>query len=169
MLIRELILPEFDQEMKSTRKVLERVPEDKYEWTPHPKSTSMGALATHLANLALWGTRSIETDRHDVMPTGGPPEKPPVAPSRAKLLELFDGNVEASRRSIAGASDGKLAEPWSLLWGGKPLFTLPRHVVLRSALLNHMIHHRAQLTVYLRLCEVPVPAIYGPSADEGIG
>lgn len=168
MTISDLLLPEFEHEMQSSRKVLERLPESKYGWSPHPKSMSMGALGTHVANLVTWANRAIEKDEHDVRPAGSSHVVPLPATSRAALLALFDGNVAAARTAIAGASDEHLAQTWTFRMGGKPVFTLPRHVVIRSACMNHIVHHRAQLCVYLRLCDVPVPAIYGPSADEDI-
>jgi uncharacterized damage-inducible protein DinB len=164
MTIGDLLLPEFDHEMQSSRKVLERLPESKYGWKPHPKSMSMGALGTHVANLVTWANRAIEKNEHDV----GRPGSAIEAGSRGELLALFDRNVAAARQAIAGASDEMLEELWTFRIGGKPVFTLPRHVVVRSACMNHIVHHRAQLCVYLRLNDVPVPAIYGPSADEEI-
>ncbi len=165
-MIREALLPEFDQEMAGTRKVLERCPEDKYGWKPHPKSFSMGSLATHIANNPSWGADVISKDSFDVAPVGAPPYKEDPAATRAELLAKFDANAAAMRAALAGASDEDLMKEWSLLAGGKVLFTMPRIVCLRSFVMNHGVHHRAQLTVYLRMNDVPVPALYGPSADE---
>jgi uncharacterized damage-inducible protein DinB len=167
MRISEAILPEFDHEMENTRKTLERVPEDKFDWKPHEKSTTMGGLATHLANIPSWGMHSINKDSIDIAPPGEPPLRTPQANSQAEVLDQFDKNVAAARAAIAGASDEQLLQSWSLLSGGKTIFTLPRIAVVRSFVINHTIHHRAQLGVYLRLNDVPVPSIYGPSADEG--
>ncbi len=160
------LLPEFDNEMANTRKTLERVPEDKFGWKPHEKSTSMGNLAVHLAQLPSLGERALASDSLDVNPPGGTGYKPPEVKTRAELLALFDKNVASARAAIAGASDEKLMQTWSLLNGGKVMFSLPKAAVLRGFLMNHSIHHRAQLGVYLRLNDVPVPSIYGPSADE---
>jgi uncharacterized damage-inducible protein DinB len=160
------LLPEFDQEMANTRKTLERVPDDKFGWKPHVKSTAMGGLATHVANLPTWTVETIEKDALDIEPPGGEPYRLPPANSQKELLEAFDRNVAAARAAIAGASDEHLFKPWSLLKGGVVVLTLPRVAVLRSFVMNHLIHHRAQLGVYLRLNDVPVPGLYGPSADE---
>ncbi|MGB0035256.1 MAG: DinB family protein [Candidatus Acidiferrales bacterium] len=166
MAIRDSILPEFDNEMAITRKTLERVPEGKSNWAPHEKSMKMGRLAGHLAELPSLAVRTIELDSLDFQPAGAPPRVPFVMSSRKGLLETFDKNVASARAAIAGASDEHLAKPWSLQIGGKELFKLPRAAVLRTLILNHVIHHRGQLSVYLRLNNVPVPSIYGPSADE---
>jgi uncharacterized damage-inducible protein DinB len=152
--------------MASTRKVLERCPEDKFGWKPHQKSCSMGALATHIVNMTGWTVDTIEKDSFDVQPPGAPPYKEEPVKSQKELLERFDKNVVSARAAIAGASDEHLMKPWSLLAGGQTLFTMPRIACLRGFVMNHTIHHRAQLGVYLRLNDIPVPAIYGPSADE---
>jgi uncharacterized damage-inducible protein DinB len=167
MKISEALLPEFDQEMANTRKTLERVPDDKLDWKPHPKSFSMGSLATHICNMTGWTVDTIQKDSFDVSPPGAPPYKEEPVKSQKELLEKFDKNVTAARASIAGAGDEVFMQNWSLLAGGKTLFTMPRIVCIRSFVMNHTIHHRAQLGVYLRLNDIPVPAIYGPSADEG--
>ncbi len=166
MAISAALLPEFDHEMANTRKTLERVPEDKFGWKPHSKSAAMGGLATHLANLPSWAGLTISSDSFDIAPQGQPVQMPP-ATSASQLLETFDKNVATARAAIAGASDEDLLKPWSLLSNEKTVLTLPRIAVLRSFVLNHTIHHRAQLGVYLRLNDLPVPSIYGPSADEG--
>jgi uncharacterized damage-inducible protein DinB len=167
MALNEGLLPEFDWEMANTRKSLERVPEDKLGWKPHDKSMTMGRLAIHLAVLPTWAVATMEQNSLDVAPPGAPPYRPPDAKSRKQILEIFDQNVAAARASIVQASDTQLLKPWTLLAGGKTIFTLPRIAVLRSSVMNHTIHHRAQLGVYLRLNNIAVPAIYGPSADEG--
>ena len=166
MKINEALLPEFDQEMANTRKTLERVPDDKLGWKPHPKSFAMGSLATHIVNMIGWTTDTIAKDSFDVAPPGAPPYKEEPLGSRKALLEKFDKNVASARAAIAGASDEHLLKPWSLLAGGNTIFTMPRIACLRGFVMNHTIHHRAQLGVYLRLNDVAVPAIYGPSADE---
>ena len=164
MALSEAILLEFDQEMANTWRTLERVPGDKFDWKPHPKSWNLGELATFLAILPGWGATTIAQDSLDLL---GPAPPHPAASTAKELVQLFDKNVAGARGAIAGASDQHLMNPWTLLKGGKKLFSLPRIVVLRSFVMNHMIHHRGQLTVYLRMNDVPVPAIYGPTADEG--
>jgi uncharacterized damage-inducible protein DinB len=167
MTIREALLPEFDQEMANTRKTLERVPEDKFAWKPHPKSFSMIALSTHIATMTGWTSDTITKDSFDISPPGAAPYKEDLATSRQQLLDKFDKSVASARAAIAGASDETFLKPWSLLAGGKTLFTMPRIACVRTFVMNHVIHHRAQLGVYLRLNDIPVPSIYGPSADEG--
>ena len=164
MAIRDHILAEYDHEMATTRRTLERVPEDKSDWKPHEKSMSMGRLAGHLAELPALGLRSLQSDSFDVRAPGRP--APFVMTSRAELLGLFDKNVAAARAAIAVASDEDLMKNWSLLADGKPMFSLPRVAVLRTFCISHTVHHRAQLGVYLRLNNVPVPHVYGPSADD---
>lgn len=168
MTIRDALLPEFDQEMPKTRTVLERCPEDKYGWKPHAKSFSMAALATHIASMIGWTAETMANNSFDIAPPGAPPYKEEPAASRADLLARFDKNVAAARAALAAASDEQFMQPWSLLSGGQTLFTMPRVACIRSFVMNHVIHHRAQLGVYLRLNDVPVPSIYGPSADEGM-
>lgn len=165
-MISEALLPEFDQEMANTRKTLERCPEDKFSWRPHAKSFPMGSLATHIANMIGWTVDVMEKDSFDVAPVGAPPYKEEPAASRQELLAKFDKSVAAARGALAGASDERFAQMWSLLAGGETLFSMPRAACIRSFVMNHTIHHRAQLGVYLRLNDVPVPALYGPSADE---
>jgi uncharacterized damage-inducible protein DinB len=166
MKISDALLPEFDQEMAGARKVLARCPDEKFDFTPHPKSWKMVSLATHIVNMIGWTGDVIGKDSFDVAPVGAPPYKEEPATSNADLLERFDKEVAAARAAIAGASDEQLMAPWSLLQGGANLFSMPRIVCIRSFVMNHTIHHRAQLCVYLRLNDIPVPALYGPSADE---
>jgi uncharacterized damage-inducible protein DinB len=167
MSISASLLPEFDQEMANTRKALERMPDDKFDWKPHEKSGTMGWLANHLANLPSWTVYTINQDSLDLAPPDGESLKWEGKGSRQELLDYFEKNVGAARAAIAGASDEEMLKPWSLLKGGVKLMTLPKIAVLRSFMMNHIIHHRGQFTVYLRLNDVPVPSIYGPSADEG--
>ena len=167
MALRDSILPEFDHEMALTRKTLERVPEDKPDWKPHEKSMTLARLAGHLAELPSFTAMALQQDSFNVRPVGGGPSRQPlVMSSRRQLLEDFDNNVAGFRSTIANASDETLLKSWSLLAGDKTIFTAPRIGVIRSFCLNHIIHHRAQLGVYLRLNNVPVPSVYGPSADE---
>ena len=167
MKLSELFLSEFDHEMNTARKTLERIPEDKLSWKPHEKSMQLDRLAGHVAELAGWPVPTIEQDSLDFRPPGQPPFQPTFATSRKQVLEIFDKNCEQSRRAISQASDEHLMKSWSLLNGGQTLMTMPRFAVLRSFCLNHIIHHRAQLGVYLRLNNIAVPSVYGPSADEG--
>lgn len=152
--------------MAGARKTLERVPEDKFAWKPHEKSGTMGWLAGHIAEIPQWAVLAVRQDSFDVSPGGAQHEPPPVPRSRAELLETFDKNVAAARAAIAEVEDKALSQNWSLLANGQPVLTMSRLAVLRNFVLNHLIHHRAQLGVYLRLNDIPVPAIYGPSADE---
>jgi len=162
MAIVDALLPEFDREMTTTRKVLERVPEDKFDWKPHEKSFSLGALATHVATLPTWGTETLARSDMDIAGV-----QPPAAPaSKAELMAAFDRNVAATRSALAGKTDAELLATWTLTRRGKAIFSMPKTAVLRAFVLSHLIHHRGQLCVYLRLLDVPVPSIYGPSADE---
>ncbi|HKQ78760.1 MAG TPA: DinB family protein [Blastocatellia bacterium] len=166
MAISASLLPEFDQEMANTRRALERVPDDKFDWKPHEKSWAMGGLATHLANLPIWTVYTIKQDSLDLAPPGAGPLKVEPKNTRQEILENFDKNVADARAALVGASDEELLKPWTLLKGGVTLMTLPKIAVLRGFVMNHIIHHRGQFTVYLRLNDIPVPSIYGPSADE---
>jgi uncharacterized damage-inducible protein DinB len=166
MAMNQALLGEFDHEMASARKTLERVPDDKFDWKPHAKSMSMGGLTAHIAMIPSWAKMTMETQQFDVNPPGGQPVAQPQLKTRAEALAFFDKGVPEARAAIAAATDDAMMQPWSLLNGGKPVFAMPRVAVLRSMIMNHMIHHRAQLGVYLRMNDLPVPAIYGPSADE---
>jgi uncharacterized damage-inducible protein DinB len=162
MPISQMLLPEFDEEMKNTRKLLERVPEDKFSYQPHAKSMTLGRLAGHVAELPEWAKAAIELDELDLEPG----QQPYMAKSTQDLLNTFDKNVTEARKAISGASDEHLQKIWTLTFAGKPAFSMPRVAVLRGSVMNHLIHHRAQLGVYLRLNEVEIPGMYGPSADE---
>ena len=166
MPIRDALLPEYDQEMATTRKVLDRLPEDKFGWRPHPKSFSMKDLAVHVATIPAWLVETLNRTELDFAPVGGPPYEPPKAESKAELIAMFDKGVTDGRAVLAKASDQDMMTPWTLLAGGNPIFTMPRIACIRGFVMNHMIHHRAQLGVYLRLNDVPVPQMYGPTADE---
>jgi uncharacterized damage-inducible protein DinB len=165
--IRDAILSEFDHEMISTRQTLDRVPEGKGDWAPHEKSMKMGRLAGHVAELSGWAATIVGQDSLDFRAAGAPPMSPTVMTSHKQLLEVFDKKTAEARAAIAGASDETLLGPWTLLSGGQTIFTMPRVAVLRSFVMDHIVHHRAQLGVYLRLNNIPVPSVYGPSADEG--
>lgn len=166
MLLRDTMLPEFDHETANTRKVLERVPDDKLDFKPHPRSWDMATLATHLANIPSWMRQTISKDSIDIASPEMASYQPPRITSRKELLELFDKNLADAREALAVAENDQLMSPWSLLQAGQPVFTLPKVAVLRSWVFNHSVHHRAQLCLYLRMNEIPVPAVYGPSADE---
>lgn len=166
MKIAESVLPEFDQEMANTRKVLERTPADKFAWKPHPKSFAMGPLAAHIANMAEWASLTLQQDSFDFAPPGEPPYETPKFTSTEALVASFDKSVANARSALTATDDAKMLAPWSLMAGGKILMTMPRAAVLRTFVMNHIIHHRAQLGVYLRMNDIPVPALYGPSADE---
>jgi hypothetical protein len=166
MALSEALLSEYDQEMTGTRKTLERVPEAKFSWKPHDKSGTMLWLAGHLANLPEWAVYTVQQDSLDMAPNGVHMPPPPAPKSVKELLDLFDKNRAAGRRAIAAASDAHLHTSWTLMANGKVFFTMPKIECLRTWVFNHNVHHRAQLGVYLRLNNIPVPALYGPSADE---
>jgi len=164
MAINQAFLGEFDHEMQGTRAALERVPEDKFGWKPHEKSMTFGRLAQHVAEVPGWIKETIE---HDTLEMGKYQPPPPPA-TRKELLDLFDRNVAAGRKALAAATDdAHLMKTWTLAVNGKTIFSMPRVQVLRGFIMNHLVHHRGQLTVYLRLNNIAVPALYGPSADEG--
>jgi len=163
---KDTILPEFDMEMDNTRRTLERVPDDKFSWQPHTKSGTLGWMAGHIANLPFWAVMTMKQDSLNLAPASGPAPTVAKPANRKEVLELFDKNRAEARAALAGGSDAAYAKPWALLMGEKELFREPRASVLRRMVLNHMIHHRGQLTMYLRLLDVPVPGLYGPSADE---
>jgi len=165
MAIADTILPEFDHEAAVTRTVLERVPEEKAGWKPHEKSYSIGDLAAHITNLATWARMTLQESELDLNPPGGPGWKSPTFESTAALLRTFDENTAAARAAILATPDDEMMKPWTLKSGGHEIFTLPRTAVLRSFVFNHTVHHRGQLTVYLRLLNIPVPEVYGPTAD----
>jgi uncharacterized damage-inducible protein DinB len=158
----DALLPEFDHEMTTTRKLLERVPDDKLDWKPHPKSWTLGQLAQHVATLPAWGEVTLNQTELDLGGAGPPPS----LQTREDLLTAFDRTVSATRAALAGRTDGEFMVPWTLKSDGHVVFSMPRAAVWRSFVLSHLVHHRGQLSVYLRLQDVPVPSIYGPSADE---
>lgn len=160
--ISSALLPEFEHEMQTTRRTLERLPEDKLTWKPHEKSTTLGGLALHLATINHWAEAVMGSDSFDVSTA---PQNPPPK-SRAEILEAFEKNAASAHKILESATDAEMMKPWALKAGGHTIFSMPRAVVFRSFILNHHIHHRGQFSVYLRLNNVPVPSIYGPSADE---
>jgi uncharacterized damage-inducible protein DinB len=160
----DILLAEFDREAGLTRRLLERTPADGLEWRPHPKSMTLGRLITHLAELAGWGAGVLTSNGFDLADR---PRNERAESSVGAVLSEFDANVAAVRAGIVGRSDGELLAPWTLKREGRDVFTLPRLVALRTVLLQHSAHHRGQLSVYLRLLNVPLPPLYGPTADEG--
>ena len=165
MALKDVLLPEFDHEFATTRRLLERVPESEFGWKPHPKSMTLGQLASHIANMPWWCSGTMDAsfydlDADDTEARLDPPE------SREALLRGFDQKLQKARASVAQATDAQMMEPWTFKKGTDEIFTMPRASVLRSFVMNHLIHHRGQLSVYLRLKDVPLPPIYGPTADE---
>lgn len=158
------LLAQFDREMATTRRVLSRVPNALLEWRPHPKSTTMLGIARHLAHMVTYGPLALTEEASDIASR----TPMPVTTSIETVLEIFDRNVAAVHELLAGQSDADLAKPWSLTYQGKAVVAATREVAIQSMILHHQIHHRGQLSVYLRLNDVPVPAIYGPSADEAM-
>jgi uncharacterized damage-inducible protein DinB len=166
MSIAETLLPEYDREIGLTRRLLERLPDGQFDWKPHEKSMTLGRLAEHLTELAGLAKTAIVERSIDV---GAAHPEGYVAPAtRAAVLQVFDRNAAASRAALVGKSDPELLAPWTLKAQGKEVFTMPKAIVLRGFVMNHLIHHRGQLSVYLRLQNVPVPSIYGPSGDESV-
>lgn len=161
MNIAQSLLPEFDQEMANTRKMLEAIPDDRLAFKPHEKSFDMASLATHIVSLVGWGTDIVKSDSYDF--TGYTP--PPPVKSGQDAAATLEKNAAAAREALGGASDETLLQNWTLSGNGQVFFTMPRIAVLRSFLMNHLIHHRAHLGLYLRLCGAKVPGMYGPSAD----
>jgi uncharacterized damage-inducible protein DinB len=158
------LLPEFDHEMSITRKMLERVPEDRFDWKPHAKSYTLGQLAQHLATIPMWGFVTLTDVEFDVA-VGEPLAQ---LRTRADILALFDRHASSAREALVGKSDAELKVHWALKRGGHTIFSMPKHAVWRSFVISHLIHHRAQLGVYLRMNDVLVPSTYGPSADEAV-
>jgi uncharacterized damage-inducible protein DinB len=158
----DALVPEFDHESSTTRRLLERVPEAQFDWRPHARSMPLGQLANHLSSVVGWGLTTLTAGGFDL--AGTPPPASPA--SKEALLDGYDEIVRKTRAALVGTNDAELMAPWSLRHGRDVVFTMPRAAVWRSFVLNHLIHHRGQLTVYLRLRDIAVPSIYGPSADE---
>jgi uncharacterized damage-inducible protein DinB len=148
--------------MATTRRLLERVPDDRLSWTPHAKSFTLAQLAQHVATIPMWGTMTLTSNELDL--AGGFTNPP--AESRAALVKLFDENAARARSELTGKTDAELMAPWTLKRGADIIFSMPKASVWRSFVMNHLVHHRAQLSVYLRMQDVPLPAMYGPTADE---
>jgi uncharacterized damage-inducible protein DinB len=161
MTISQMLLPEFDQEMANTRKMLDRVPAN-LDYKPHEKSMTLGQLASHVAEIPSWISFTLENTLLELTSDF----KPFLAKAPAELLEMFDKSVVDARKALEKATDEDMAQVWTMKWDGKEVMSMPRTAVLRGMVMNHLIHHRAQLSVYLRLNNVAVPGMYGPSADE---
>ena len=167
-MITELLLAELDRESDGIRKTLERVPEGKNDWKPHEKSMPLGSLATIVATIPAWLDMIVNMDELDINPPGGSRFRPPEWKTRRDLLEQFEQSLKKGREVLQKTTDDHLLNTkWRMLSGGKLVSEQPRYFAVRNGVLNHMAHHRGQLTVYLRLNDEKVPAIYGPSADEG--
>jgi len=166
MTIGQSMLGEFDMEMQNTRKVLERLPDEEWTWKPHEKSGTVGWLAGHIATLPGWLTMTINTEELDYAPVNGPAYQPPKIENRQQALANFDKEVGEARAALSSVSDQEMMKGWKLLAGGQEIFTMPRVACVRGFVMNHLIHHRAQMTVYYRLLNIAVPGLYGPSADE---
>jgi uncharacterized damage-inducible protein DinB len=166
MAIKDSLLPEFDHEMGATRRVLERVPEADLSWKPHDKSFSLGQLAAHVANIPHWMNAILDNTVFDLA-TVGEDARPKEPASVDALTAAFDKEVRQARTKLDAQADAALMATWTMKQGTHEILTMPRIAVLRSFIMNHLIHHRGQLTVYLRLRNVPLPALYGPTADEG--
>lgn len=160
MSIGQSMIAEYDQEMATTRRVLERIPSDKNTWKPHAKSFSVGHLAQLVARMPGWITLTVKNPKLDLSQA-----TPYSYETTDALLADFDRNVREGREALASVTDEEMGQPWALTMGERNLMTLPRGVVLRQNI-NHLVHHRGQLTVYLRLLDIPVPSVYGPTADE---
>ena len=164
MSIAESLLPEFDREMAGTRRMLERVPAASFGWKPHETSRSVGELAVHLTMIPNWLAMLMDADETDFAKLAPPPYEEPA--NAAAVLEKFDTALAAGRASLARASDEHMLNGWTARSGDRLIFNLPRVALVRGFILSHMIHHRGQLTVYYRMLRVPVPALFGASADE---
>jgi uncharacterized damage-inducible protein DinB len=168
MKIIELLLAELDREAVGSRKALECVPEGKNDWKPHERSMPLGSLATIVATIPAWLDMVVNMDELDINPPGGPKFKPQPWKTRRDLLDQFEASLKKGRQVLEETTDDHLFNTkWRMLSGGKLMSEQQRYMAIREGVLNHMAHHRGQLTVYLRMNEEKVPAIYGPSADEG--
>jgi uncharacterized damage-inducible protein DinB len=167
MALVDALLPEFDHEIAATRRLLDRLPADQLVWKPHAKSMALGALAEHLGQLGVWAQLTLTQSAVDLETTARPPGYQPMT-VKADILAHFDTQMAAARVALAGRTDAELMAPWTLRRGAQEFFTMPKASCWRTFVMNHLIHHRGQLTVYLRELDVPLPSIYGPSADEAV-
>jgi uncharacterized damage-inducible protein DinB len=165
--VKDTLLPEFDQEMAATRLVLERVPDAAFGWKPHADGYDLGGLANHLAQIPRWGHAILGQDTYDLVESPSIADSlPAAAPTAAAVLERFDAQVREIRSALTEVADGQLLAPWALKRGSQLILSMPRIAALRAFVVHHSIHHRGQLTVYLRMQDVAVPALYGFTADE---
>jgi len=164
-MLKDTLLPEFDQEMAATRQVLERLPERAFGWRPHPVSYDLGELATHIAQVPHWGLSILTREVHDLTAATAGPRRPALA-TVAAVIARFDANVQDLRARLVEMADAELLVPWALKRGSHLILSIPRIAALRRFVVHHVIHHRGQLTVYLRQHDVPLPPLYGPTADE---
>jgi uncharacterized damage-inducible protein DinB len=167
MQMHELFLAELEREVAGTRRTLERVPEGRNDWKPHERSMRLGYLAALVASLPSWAGMTIKLDEFNLIPNGDSKYKNRERATRKELLQLFDDSVAEAREALSHTTDEHLLKLWRFLVNGHLVSEQPRYIVLRDTVFNHLAHHRGQLTVYLRLTDAAVPAIYGPSADEG--
>lgn len=166
MSIASQLMPEFEQELSNTRKILACIPDEQLDWKPHAKSMTLGRLAGHVAEMPSWAVSALTSDTLDLTTPPGQTMQANSAKSASENLAYFDQQVEAARAALSKASDEYIEQTWTLTFQGRTLVSMPRTRVLRHFVLSHMIHHRAQLGVYLRLLDVAIPGMYGPSADE---
>lgn len=159
----QALLPEFDEEMANTRKVLEILPDDKLDWRASANCNTIGWVANHIADIPMWADSTLNSDSFDFAPVGGQRYQLPNLKSRQEIVALFDKNVASARAAIANVKDEDIDQMWSLLEGGKVFLTMPRRTVMRNFVMNHLIHHRAYLLAYLRMLNLPVPGMYGPA------
>jgi uncharacterized damage-inducible protein DinB len=162
-MIRQALIKEIEHEGAQTKKILERVPVDKFNWKPHEKSREIGALAIHVAQLPSWTSRALSTSEFDMATMK---RQTPEIKIADDLVKISEDNIQKAIEDLQKASDEEIMTMWTFKRGGHVIFTLPRAAVIRSMAMNHLIHHRGQLSVYLRLLDIPVPGMYGPSADE---
>jgi uncharacterized damage-inducible protein DinB len=163
--LNELFIADLDREVPATRRVLDRVPEGRFDWKPHPKSMPLGNLSILVATMPSWVEFMVNLDEFDFMP-GGKPHLQPDLRTAKQLVQAFDESMETARTALTHATDEHLITTWRLKAAGHLVSELPRHVNIRDGIINHLAHHRGQMTVYLRLSDAMVPSVYGPSADE---
>lgn len=167
MPINQSFLGELEREVQVTRKVIERIPDDKLGWKPHEKSMTAGSLASHIAEMYSWGTVTMKVDELDLAPVDGPKWEPFQGKSTAEIVTRLEANFTAAKEAISSATDDQdWMKMWTLKMGGQIMFSMPRVACMRGMIMNHIVHHRGQLSVYLRMLDIAVPSIYGPSADE---
>lgn len=166
MTMAQALIPEFEQEMASTRSVLERIPEDKHGWKAQPKFNTIGWVGCHLAESVGWVEGILTTDSFDVNPPGGPRYATPILKTTKEIVASFDQGVAAAKKGLESISDADWVKDWSLLDAGKPFIVMPRNQMVRSFGINHIVHHRAFLCCYLRMNDIKVPGMYGPGGDD---